>query len=84
MLLAHNPSNFFQIPSYIIHLYLPLSNGPFPQIYRPEFYMHLYFVPYRIHEPLFIFLFVIIFVKFYLPQLNNINVVQVEMMSNHA
>jgi hypothetical protein len=84
MLLAHTPSNFFEIPSYIIHLYLRLSNGPFPQVYRPGFYMHLYSVPYRIHEPLFIFLFVMIFLRFYLPQLNNIKVVQLEMMSDHA
>lgn len=84
MLLAHNPPNFFEIHSSIIHLYLRLSNGPFPHVYRQEFYMHLYSVPCRIHELLFIFLYVIIFVMFYLPQLNNIKVVQLEMMSNHA
>jgi hypothetical protein len=84
MFLAHTPSNFFEIYFYIINLYLRLSNGPFPHVYRPEFCMHLHSVPCRIHAPLFILLYVIIFIKFYLPQLNNIKVVQLEMMSNQA
>jgi hypothetical protein len=46
--------------------------------------VHLYSVPCRIHEPFFIFLNVIIFVMFCFPQLNNIKVFQLEMMSNHA
>jgi hypothetical protein len=46
--------------------------------------MNFYSVTCRVHAPLLILLYVIIFLKFYLPQLNNIKVVQLEIMSKHA